>query len=210
MARSDGSDLLPKKRAVLLDRQPVLRALYGHVLPDDVLLLDCQDCGYILPLNHFSRNAQRLYGVVQTCRTCRRSKRNNLDCPPDPTITEKRCRVCRQTKPIAAFAHSRRHSDGYLTRCRRCDRDRKNQATAMMSLDTVRAYRREQTIRLSGQLGIDCPTFDIKQCSRCQYVFTPAAFSYDFSRADWLHSNCEACRRGTPQQFTPIQPEINP
>jgi len=201
MARSDGADLLPHKRLKLLELQPELREAYGHYLPEGVLLLRCHDCGHVLPLNHYSRNDQRRYGVRQICRACRRVRRRPLDCPPDPTLKEKRCRVCCHVKPIAAFARHRRQADGYTNVCRQCGRDRKAMTKSQYTYESVLDYRREQTIRTAGLLGIDCPEFDIKQCSTCRQVFVLDAFEFDTSRADWRRPQCHACHRGVAQEF---------
>lgn len=201
MARSDGTDLLPHKRLRLLELQPELREAYGHHLPDGVLLLQCNDCNQILPLNHYSRNNQRRYGVKQICRACRRRYRCPLDCPPDPTLKEKRCRVCRRVKPVESFAKHRQQVDGYTKVCRQCDRDRKAATHSQYTPESVMDYRREQTVRVAGLLGIDCPDVDIKQCSACHGVFVIEAFEFDASRADWHRSQCQACHRGVAQKF---------
>lgn len=196
MAQSDGSDLLPEKRHRLLALQPELRREYAHVLPDGVLLFRCIACETVYPLSHFARNDQRRYGIKASCRACIRRLRPREQHEPDPEVTRKWCIACGAHHPIAAFYVDRSQPDGYSRSCRALANRRRHALAEARHHTQVQLRRREQTLRLCGELGIDYPGHDIKRCTRCQEVKPLQEFVGEWNRVDRKRSVCRDCHTG--------------
>lgn len=194
MARSDGSDITLSKRQRLYDLQPELTRDYPLALPRGTLLFRCVACRQIYPLNHFGRNTQRRYGIRAQCRRCRRTERDPTRTAPDPAMTDKKCRACARRRPVEAFHRNRRGADGYARMCRACTNQRRQARAQARHHDQVVRRRYEQTLRLCGQLGIDYPGHDIKQCPYCARVQPIDEFANDWTRADRKHTACRDCR----------------
>lgn len=193
MAQADGRDLDPAKRQRLRDLQWGLSKAYPHFLPLGTLLFRCEHCAHVYPLNHFARNHQRYYGIKTLCRACLRERRPRERHAPDPEVIEKRCRYCRTVWPIDKFWINRSQPDGYSPGCRACAQVRRESAVADHHHDDVLVARREQTVRLCGELGIDYPGYDIMRCRQCGEVRPLAEFSNDWSYATRKKPRCLDC-----------------
>lgn len=193
MAQSDGSDLHPTHRQRLRETQLELWAEYRSSLPPGTLLFRCERCTWVYPLNHFPRNHQRRYGVRPICRACLRDSRPRERHDPDPEVTEKTCPLCRTRRPITAFWIDRSQADGYSPWCRPCTQARREGRAAGRHYDDVTTRRREETLRLCAELGIDYPDHDILRCRYCGEVKPVSEFVNDWRYATRKRTVCLHC-----------------
>lgn len=190
MAKVDGSDLAPDKRLRILSLQSDLIKEYPHALPAGTLLMRCKTCRGIFPLSSFSRNAERRYGVRETCRLCRRKERPAVRNAPDVSLTHKWCHHCKVSHPISAFYRDRSQPDGHSRWCREAAIERRHALQDEAHHDTVLIARHNQTLRLCSEEGIDYPGHDIKKCSSCGKIKHIDEFVNDWARKDRKKSTC--------------------
>lgn len=193
MARSDGSDIVQTKRQRLLNLQDALKRAYPTKLPADTLLFRCDHCGKTRPLNHFARNDQRYYGIRPVCRACRRVTRPKEQHEPDPSIIEKYCRHCHTKKSITEFWINRGQPDGYSIWCSSCARARRTELSTDRHYNSALIARREHTLKLCGELGIDYPGYDIMRCLSCNKIKPVNEFINDWSYVSRKKSICRNC-----------------
>lgn len=197
MTLSDGSDLDLTRRQRVLDLQGALKDEYPHALPPGTLLFRCPHCEQVYPLSHFPRNDQRRYGVRTICRACLRDSRPRERHDPDPATTRKRCRWCRVERPTAAFYVDRSQADGYGAGCRACVQARRREVLAARHFDQVVVERREQTLKLCAELGVDYPGYDILRCLKCGEVKPLSECINDWRYASRKKPVCRDCHTVT-------------
>lgn len=195
MAKVDGSDLEPSKRLRILGLQSELLNDYPAVLPPGTLLMRCKKCQGVFPLSNFSRNAERKYGVRETCRQCRRKERPAVNNAPDTTLKEKWCHRCKVCHPISAFYRDRSQPDGYSRWCREAAIERRQALQRGSHYDNVAISRHNQTLRLCSEEGIDYPGHDIKKCSACGLIKHINEFVNDWTRRDRKKAICLECHQ---------------
>lgn len=79
----------------------------------------CPTCGQLKSLECFAKRNDRKSGVQSRCKECNKALRPE-PCPPDLTLTERRCSKCEMTKPIAEFSLNKSMVGGYNWWCKAC------------------------------------------------------------------------------------------